>query len=169
MTIPDWAHAYFETLLELSPASRVVDIGCGHGRHALALAEVGVNVVGIDRSAALLARARELADASRAHVDWIRADMRQLPCRDECADAALIADAFGFFDADDENEAVIHEARRLLTDGGSLMMKIVNGALILADFRAAFSGRRRAEHLRTRKLVWDRCLRQCGWRHLRLR
>ena len=93
MTIPDWAHEYFErgyaqrwglpapsdrvcdevrgiaTLLQFSPPARIVDLGCGHGRHALALAELGCTVVGLDASTTLLARARELADGARAHVE----------------------------------------------------------------------------------------------------
>jgi 2-polyprenyl-3-methyl-5-hydroxy-6-metoxy-1,4-benzoquinol methylase len=41
-------------LLRLSPSSRVIDIGCGHRRHALALAERGTDVIGLDLAVALL-------------------------------------------------------------------------------------------------------------------
>jgi len=159
MTIPDWAHEYFEhgyaqrwglpalsdrvrdeardisKLLQLSRSARVVDLGCGHGRHALALAELGCTVVGLDVSTMLLTRARELASAAQARVQWVRGDMRQLPFCDGCANAALITDAFGFFETDQEDAAVIGEARRILSARGALAMKIVNGAVVLADFR----------------------------------
>ena len=156
----DWAHEYFErgyaqrwslgapsdllreeargiaTLFQLSHTSRVVDVACGHGKHALALAEErGCRVVGIDFAASLLSRARHLALERRAAVRWIRGDMRRLPLQDECASAALILDAFGFFETEDEHEAVAREAFRILESGGSLLMKVVNGAPIVAAFR----------------------------------
>src|SRR5262245_28002258 len=120
MTAPDWARDYFErgygqrwglaapsdqvrletdgvwNLLRLAPASRVIDIGCGHGRHALALAERGADVVGLDFATALLNRARQLAVERSTRVGWVRGDMRRLPFPPACADAVVVMDAFGF-------------------------------------------------------------------------
>jgi len=44
-------------------------------------------------------------------------------------------DAFGFFDTEDEHEAVLREAARVLTSGGHLGLKIVNGGPVLDAFR----------------------------------
>jgi ubiquinone/menaquinone biosynthesis C-methylase UbiE len=156
--MPDWAHDYFERgyaerwslppvsdqirleahglcdLLQLSPSSRVVDIGCGYGRHALALAERGPEVIGLDFARALLMRAERLgADSGRA--DWIRGDMRRLPLRSGLFDAAVLIDAFGFFETEEENEAVLREAARVMVARGWFAMKVVNGGLILKTFR----------------------------------
>jgi ubiquinone/menaquinone biosynthesis C-methylase UbiE len=122
-------------LLRLSPASRVIDIGCGHGRYALALAERGAEVIGLDSAVALLNRARHLAAELRTRVPWVRGDMRRLPFRSECAAAATLMDAFGFFDTEEEHEAVLREAARVVTSGGLLAMKVVNGGPMLDDFR----------------------------------
>ena len=122
-------------LLQLSPTSRVIDIGCGHGRHALALAERGPDVIGLDFAVALLQRARHLAAELRTQVRWIRGDMRRLPFRSECATAAIMMDAFGFFDTEEEHEAVLRDAARVLTTGGRLVLKVVNGGPILDAFR----------------------------------
>ncbi len=159
MTIPDWTREYFErgyaqrwglpapsdvvrleagglwNLLQLSPASRVIDIGCGHGRHALALAERGAEVIGLDLTAGLLNRAQHLAAELRTQVRWVRGDMRQLPFRSECASAAMVMDAFGFFDTEEEHEVVLREAARILAADGRLVMKVVNGGPVLDDFR----------------------------------
>src|SRR5262249_29359373 len=134
--MPDWTRKYFECgyaqrwglpapsahvrleasglcdLLQLSPTSRVIDIGCGHGRHALALAERGLAVIGLDFAASLLDRARHLASDLGTPSQWIRGDMRALPLVSECADAAIMMDAFGFFDTEEEHEAVLKEAAR---------------------------------------------------------
>src|SRR5262245_30032155 len=105
MGVPDWTHQYFErgyaqrwglrppsdqvrrdagalwNLLDLSHAARVIDIGCGHGRHGLALAERGAEVVGLDFAVALLNRARELQTELGRRATWVRGDMRCLPFR----------------------------------------------------------------------------------------
>jgi ubiquinone/menaquinone biosynthesis C-methylase UbiE len=123
------------SLLRLASTARVADIGCGHGRHALVLAELGAEVIGIDFAAALLNRASGLAADLGVHPLWIRGDMRRLPLRGTCVDAALLLDAFGFFDTEEENEAVLHEAARVLMPGGRLGLKIVNGGHVLETFR----------------------------------
>jgi len=157
--VPDWTREYFErgygqrwgllppsdhvrqeaeglwNLLQLSPVSRVIDIGCGHERHAIALAERGAEVVGLDFAVALLNRARQLAEELRIRVRWTRGDMRRLPFRAECAAGAIVMDAFGFFDTEDQHEAVLREAARVLTADGRLAMKVVNGGPVLDAFR----------------------------------
>ena len=124
-------------LLQLSEPCRVIDIGCGHGRHALALAERGAAIVGLDFSVALLDRARQLSAERPARVRWIRGDMRRLPFRSGCAGAAIVIDALGFFDTEEEHRAVLLEASRVVTIGGRLALKVVNGGLVLDDFREA--------------------------------
>lgn len=159
MAIPDWTREYFERgyaqrwglpapsdhvrleanglyqLLQLSPTSRVLDIGCGHGRHAIALAERGSDVIGLDFAVALLNRARHLATGLRTPVRWIRGDMRRLPFRSACADAAILMDAFGFFETEQEHDVVLREAARVLTTAGRLGLKVVNGGPVLDGFR----------------------------------
>jgi ubiquinone/menaquinone biosynthesis C-methylase UbiE len=157
--MPDWIREYFEhgyarrwglrppseqvrleadalyKLLGLSPQSLVVDVGCGHGRHAIALAESGVGVIGIDFTASLLTRAQELAAGRHLRTLWLRGDMRRLPLQSGCADAAMMLDAFGFFDSEEEHEAVLREAARILRTRGRLALKVVNGGLVLDAFR----------------------------------
>jgi len=122
-------------MLQLSSTSRVIDIGCGHGRHAIALAERGPAVIGLDSTVALLDRARHLAAGLHTPVRWIRGDMRRLPLQSACAGAAILMDAFGFFETEEENGAVLREAARVLTTGGRLGLKVVNGGQVLATFR----------------------------------
>jgi len=161
MDVPDWTREYFERgyaqrwglkaptsqvehevsglwkLLQISPKSRVLDVGCGHGRHALVLAGRGVEVIGIDVAVALLNRAKHLAADLGTRGRWVRGDMRQLPFRSGCASAAIVMDALGFFDTEEENEAVLLEAARVLKSGGRLALKVVNGGAVLDAFREA--------------------------------
>jgi SAM-dependent methyltransferase len=56
------------------PMSRILDAGCGTGRVAIRLAELGHRCVGIDSDSSMLAVAREASDA----VEWIEADLADL-------------------------------------------------------------------------------------------
>ena len=62
-------------------------------------------------------------------------DIRCLPLRSGIFAGAILIDAFGFFETDEENEAVLSEAVRVLAPGGRLGVKVVNGAPVLAAFR----------------------------------
>ena len=159
--MPDWASEYFERgyeqrwgvlqvtdelrreanglwrRLQLRSRARVADLGCGHGRYALAFAERDADVVGVDSAVALLQQARQLGLESGLSAHWVRGDIRDLPLRQESCTAVVVMDAFGFFEADDENERVLAEAMRILVPGGFLAMKVVNGEPVLASFRPA--------------------------------
>ncbi len=85
-------------LLGLTPGQRVLDVGCGPGRHALVLARAGYEVVGIDISAPFVALATAQAEAEglSAQVRFEVADARQLAA-DSRFDAviSLCQGAFG--------------------------------------------------------------------------
>lgn len=83
-------------LLGLSRGERVLDVGCGSGVVARAIAPrvtPGGTVVGLDSSPALLALAREHADAAglSGAIEWRVADSRKLPFADACFDAVIAA------------------------------------------------------------------------------
>jgi SAM-dependent methyltransferase len=61
--------------LAMDCAGPVLELGCGTGRIARAIAGTGIDVVGIDREAAMLKVAKERT-AVAARVDWIQGDMR---------------------------------------------------------------------------------------------
>lgn len=114
------------------PGHRVLDLGCGPGRHAAGLARRGAWVVGLDLSAALLCAARE-AGAERL----VRADMRSLPLRDATFDAVLsLFTSFGYFADDAEHEAVLREVTRVLRPGGRFVLDFLNAPAVRAGLVA---------------------------------
>jgi ubiquinone/menaquinone biosynthesis C-methylase UbiE len=74
----------FWTRLALAASGPVLELGCGTGRVALPLARAGVDLVGIDRSAAMLERARRRVrrGTGHGHVRLVRGDIRHLPFPD---------------------------------------------------------------------------------------
>ena len=93
------------------PGRQTLDIGCGEGRLARDLKELGHRIVGIDSSPSLVAAAREF-DPS---MDVRLADAAALPLDDACADLAV---AFMSLQDIDGMPAVIQEAARVLEPGG---------------------------------------------------
>ena len=73
----------FWRTLALQCGGRVLELGCGTGRISLPLARAGVSLVGLDRSDAMLARARTRLRRARQHsrLCLVRGDVRQLPFR----------------------------------------------------------------------------------------
>ncbi|MET0420604.1 MAG: class I SAM-dependent methyltransferase [Acidimicrobiia bacterium] len=57
---------------------RVLELGCGTGANAVALAQQGAVVIGIDTSDARLATARERGDGAEVRVDWHHGDFADL-------------------------------------------------------------------------------------------
>ncbi len=110
-------------LLGLAPGARVLDLACGHGRHAWPLAEAGAEVTGLDRSAPYLRLAREAAVPVSGAVRLVRGDLRALPFADGTFDAAFSWYASLFIWDDPANEACLAEAGRAVRPGGRLLVQ----------------------------------------------
>src|SRR2546429_3597127 len=70
-------------LLALPQGSSILDLCCGHGRHAIPLARHGYKVTGQDLSEVFLREAEKEALAKGVHVDWLHGDMRNIPFENE--------------------------------------------------------------------------------------
>jgi SAM-dependent methyltransferase len=83
-------------LLDLSEGARVLDVGCGPGRHANALSQAGLAVTGIDVSGRLLEIAAERARITGVRTSFFEVDARQMPFEDEFdAVISICQGAFG--------------------------------------------------------------------------
>jgi demethylmenaquinone methyltransferase/2-methoxy-6-polyprenyl-1,4-benzoquinol methylase len=93
------------------PGDRVLDVCSGTGDLALAAIEAGGDVVGLDFSERMLARARRKSD----EVEWVRGDATALPFGDGAFDAVTVG--FGIRNLDDL-ERGLREIARVLRPGG---------------------------------------------------
>ena len=114
--------------LGLEPGQRVLDVGCGPGRHALELARRGIDVVGVDASDEFLTLAREHAhsDGLDAHFELL--DVRELAYAAEF-DAAicLCQGGFGLLGGRDEAD-VFNRIVRAVRAGGRLAVSAFSAA-----------------------------------------
>lgn len=100
---------------------RVLDLCCGTGRHARALARRGYAVTGLDRDAAAVQEARAGAGAN---CHFLLGDMRDLADVPGDFDAVVILwQSFGYFD-DATNAAVLREIHLKLRPGGRLILDV---------------------------------------------
>jgi SAM-dependent methyltransferase len=122
--------------LALAPGMRVLDVGCGPGRHALALARRGVEVVGIDHSAEFLRLAREAADAEQLAVTFEELDVRDLD-RPGAFDATicLCQGGFGLLGGTDEAD-VFGRIAATLRPGGRLAVSAFSAAFAIRYLEA---------------------------------
>jgi 2-polyprenyl-3-methyl-5-hydroxy-6-metoxy-1,4-benzoquinol methylase len=117
--------------LNLSSGDRILDVGCGTGRHAIELAKRGYRVVGVDISANMLASARIAAAKAGVAVDLVNADATQLSLT-ESFDAAvsLCEGAFSllaFDDAPDEHDMnIVCNIASSLKAEGRLILTVPN-------------------------------------------
>lgn len=110
-------------LLQCPATARVLDLCCGNGRHAIALAASGYEVTGVDLSAIYLSVAAASAAAAGVEVEWIREDIRCLR-HPQVFDAAMILwNAFGYFEDDAQDLAALRAAAACLRPGGRLLIQ----------------------------------------------
>ncbi len=116
--------------LELRPGMRVLDAGCGPGRHALELARRGIAVVGIDTSPDFLALAR--AAAGDLPVEFRELDVRELEYAEEFdAVICLCQGGFGLLGGDDAELDVVARLADALRRGGRLALSAFSSYFVV--------------------------------------
>ena len=124
----DW----FWQKLALQPGSRVLDITCGPGLYAVALAGRGCYVTGVDFGPAAVAYARQLA-ADQGVTDrctFHQQDVRQMDFDGAGFDAALLIYGQLAVMPPDAAQDVLRRAARALRPGGRICLELLNPARV---------------------------------------
>lgn len=118
---------FIEQEIGCDKTKRILDIGCGTGRHAIELAHRGYSVTGIDLSDAQLARAREKAALAGVHVEFHRLNACNLPFEEEFDCAIMICEGgFPLMESDELNYAILANAAKALRSPGKLILTTLN-------------------------------------------
>jgi SAM-dependent methyltransferase len=122
--------------LGLAPGMRVLDVGCGPGRHSLSLARRGFDVVGIDHSERFVRLAREAALTESLTARFETLDVRDLAFVGEFdATLCLCQGGFGLLGGRDET-AVFGRIAATLRPGGRLAVSAFSAAFAVRHLEA---------------------------------
>jgi ubiquinone/menaquinone biosynthesis C-methylase UbiE len=126
----------------------VLELGCGTGRIAVPVARAGTRIVGIDRSAEMLARARTRLARARVggRLALVRGDIRDLPFRRRVGFAAVLA-AYGILQSltrERDLTRTFESVWRVLRRGGLFAIDVVPDLPKWEEYRnrVSLSGRR---------------------------
>jgi len=119
---------FIEAELDYDKSKKLLDVGCGTGRHALELTRRGYSVTGVDLSESQLRKAREKAEKEGLEVSFLKADARALPFESEF-DAVLMLCEGGFplMETDEMNFEILKNAAKALKKPGKLIFTTLNG------------------------------------------
>ena len=110
------------------PKMKILDVGCGTGRHAISLATKGYrNITAIDLSRSMIKAGKEAAKSKNVHVNFRVCDARELPFMNEFdAVLCLCEGAFGLLENDNENYKVLKAVHRSLRKQGMFILTTLN-------------------------------------------
>jgi SAM-dependent methyltransferase len=134
--------------LQLPVGSRILDVGCGPGRHSLELARRGYLVHGVDISQTFIDLARQ---ENVPGATFERLDARDLPFADEFdAVICLCQGAFGLMTAQSDDQMVLRKMGDALKSNGRLVMSAFNSYFAVKYFdQAVFDAGTGINHERT--------------------
>ncbi|MBI2070093.1 MAG: class I SAM-dependent methyltransferase [Elusimicrobia bacterium] len=127
---------FLKKVLGLRPDSKVLDVACGQGRHALLLAQGGCQATGVDISPVYLSEARKQAARLKVKARFLRQDMRRLRFRREFDAAINMFSSFGYFSKAGDDLNVLRGIYAALKPGGYFLLDTINGPRILRHFVA---------------------------------
>lgn len=119
----------------IKPGARVLDLGCGVGRHSVELARRGFQVTGVDRTRRYLEQASGKAGKERLKVEFVQDDMKVF-CRPEAFDVVInMFTSFSYFEDPEEDRQVVENVYRSLKPGGVFLLEIMGKEVLARIFR----------------------------------
>ena len=119
---------FIEEELNHDKKIRIIDVGCGTGRHSIELSKRGYSITGIDFSKSQLAKAKEKANQFNLNIDFQKHDARNLPFSGEFDAGIMICEGgFSLMETDEMNFEILKNVTKALRDNGKLIFTTLNG------------------------------------------
>jgi 2-polyprenyl-3-methyl-5-hydroxy-6-metoxy-1,4-benzoquinol methylase len=118
---------FIEEELNYKKSGKILDLGCGTGRHTIELTKRGYNVTGVDLSISMLNRAKEKALMEGLNIIFEQGDARKLTYKNEFDLVIMICEgAFPLMETDEMNYEILSNAQQSLKVGGKLIFTTLN-------------------------------------------
>jgi 2-polyprenyl-3-methyl-5-hydroxy-6-metoxy-1,4-benzoquinol methylase len=119
---------FIEKEINYNKTLRIIDIGCGTGRHSIELSKRGYSITGIDLSESLLDKARVKAKLNGVQIDFLKHDARNLPF-DKQFDVAIMMCEGGFplMETDEMNYEILKNVSNSLKKNATFIFTTLNG------------------------------------------
>jgi len=130
---------FIEQEINFNKSLKILDIGCGTGRHAIELSKRGYKITGVGLSESQLARAREKAQKQKIRIDFLKHDARNLPFLNEYDLVMMLCEgAFPLMETDEMNFDILKGATQALKKHGKIIFTTLNGLFPLYHSVEAF-------------------------------
>ena len=119
---------FIEKEINYDKSLKIIDIGCGTGRHSIELTKRGYKVIGIDLSESQLECAKEKAEAINLQIDFQKHDARNLPFENEFDLAIMLCEGgFSLMETDEMNFEILKNVSESLRQSSKLIFTTLNG------------------------------------------
>jgi SAM-dependent methyltransferase len=130
---------FLETELNFNKSLKILDVGCGTGRHSIELTKRGYTVTGIDLSVAQLKKAKEKADAQGLKIIFQNLDARNLPFQNDFDAAIMLCEGgFPLMETDEMNFEILKNVSKALKKEALFIFTTLNGLFPLYHSVEAF-------------------------------
>ena len=119
---------FIEKEINFDKSQKILDVGCGTGRHAIELTKRGYCVTGIDLSVSQLKRANEKAKEQNLSIDFQCQDARNLPFDSEFDVAIMICEGgFSLMESDEMDYEILKNVTKSLKPHAKFIFTAPNG------------------------------------------
>jgi len=119
---------FIEQELGFNKSLKILDVGCGTGRHSIELSKRGYTVTGVDLSPSQLKRAKEKAEVEGLKINFLQHDARNLPFVNEFDVAIMLCEGgFPLMETDEMNFEILKNVTKSLRSPGRFIFTTLNG------------------------------------------